>query len=71
MDGTLFTLIGLSVNMDSTFLYESVTALFIAQLRDIQLGLIRIIIMSITTTALSIGAEGILEVNFIPKFISF
>ena len=41
--------------MDGTALYEAVAAIFIAQLVGIELGIGKIIAISITATAASIG----------------
>lgn len=53
--------------MDGTALYEAVAALFIAQLRNISLTFGHIVAVSVTATAASIGAAGIVsyEINFI------
>ncbi|KAJ6624274.1 Excitatory amino acid transporter 3, partial [Pseudolycoriella hygida] len=51
--------IGSAINMDGTALYEAVAALFIAQLRGVELGIGELISISITATAASIGAAGI------------
>ena len=45
--------------MDGTALYEAVSALFIAQLRGIELTAGQVITISITSTAASVGAAGI------------
>ena len=51
--------IGATMNMDGTALYEAVSALFIAQLRGIELTAGQVITISITSTAASVGAAGI------------
>merc|ERR1712203_291862 len=51
--------IGATINMDGTALYEAVSALFIAQLRGIELTGGQVVTVSITATAASIGAAGI------------
>ncbi|XP_023342798.1 putative sodium-dependent excitatory amino acid transporter glt-4 [Eurytemora carolleeae] len=51
--------IGATINMDGTALYEAVAAIFIAQLTGMNPSLGQIIIISITSTAASIGAAGI------------
>lgn len=63
--------IGATINMDGTALYEAVAAIYIAQLRGVNLAFGNIIAISITATAASIGAAGIvsypLSVNSKPK----
>ena len=44
--------------MDGTALYEAVAAIFIAQVRGITLDAGKVIAISITATAASIGAAG-------------
>lgn len=51
--------------MDGTALYEAVAAIFIAQLRGINLTLTHIIAVSITSTAASIGAAGIPQAGLV------
>ncbi|XP_055617926.1 excitatory amino acid transporter 3-like [Toxorhynchites rutilus septentrionalis] len=51
--------IGTTINMDGTALYEAVAALFIAQLRGIDLTIGNIIAVAITATAASIGAAAV------------
>ncbi len=48
--------------MDGTALYEAVAAIFIAQYRDFDLDIVKVIIIAITSTAASIGAAGIPQV---------
>lgn len=55
--------IGATINMDGTALYEAVAAIFIAQSRDVNMDFARVLIVSITATAASIGAAGIPQVN--------
>jgi len=57
--------IGATINMDGTALYEAVAAIFIAQLRGINLTLTNIIAVSITATAASIGAAGIPQAGLV------
>ncbi|XP_015795415.1 excitatory amino acid transporter 3-like [Tetranychus urticae] len=61
--------IGSVINMDGTALYEAVAALFIAQLRNVDLTLIKIIITSVTATAASIGAAGIPQAGLVTMVI--
>lgn len=55
--------VGSTINMDGTALYEAVAAIFIAQYRNVPLDLVKIIIITITATAASIGAAGIPQVR--------
>lgn len=55
--------IGATINMDGTALYEAVAAIFIAQSRDLEMDFARVLIVSITATAASIGAAGIPQVR--------
>ncbi|XP_055302995.1 excitatory amino acid transporter 1 isoform X2 [Sitodiplosis mosellana] len=51
--------VGATVNMDGTALYEAVAAIFIAQLRNVELSFGKLVAVSVTATAASIGAAGI------------
>lgn len=57
--------IGATINMDGTALYEAVAAIFIAQLRGIQMTFTNVIAVSITATAASIGAAGIPQAGLV------
>ncbi|TRY77407.1 hypothetical protein TCAL_07613 [Tigriopus californicus] len=57
--------IGATINMDGTALYEAVAAIFIAQVRNMQLSLGQVIAISITATAASIGAAGIPQAGLV------
>ncbi len=62
----LFVLpLGATVNMDGTALYESIAALFIAQMLGIQLGLGDQMIVFLTATLAAIGAAGIPEAGLV------
>ncbi|XP_060520657.1 excitatory amino acid transporter 3-like isoform X2 [Cylas formicarius] len=61
-----FTLpIGSAINMDGTALYEAVAAIFIAQVRGVDLHIGRLVAISITATAASIGAAGIPQAGLV------
>ncbi|XP_011307233.1 excitatory amino acid transporter 1 isoform X2 [Fopius arisanus] len=57
--------IGATINMDGTALYEAVAALFIAQVRNVEMSWSKIIGVSITATAASIGAAGIPQAGLV------
>ncbi len=57
--------LGATVNMDGTALYESIAALFIAQMLGIQLGLGEQMIVFLTATLAAIGAAGIPEAGLV------
>jgi len=57
--------IGATINMDGTALYEAVAAIFIAQVRGIQMDLGRIIGVCVTATFASIGAAGIPQAGLV------
>ncbi len=66
----LFVLpIGATVNMDGTALYESVAAIFIAQMVGIPLGFGEQAIVFITATLAAIGAAGIPEAGLVTMVI--
>ena len=48
-----------TINMDGTALYVTVSAIFIAQMLQVELNFVQVIVISITSTAASIGAAGI------------
>ena len=63
---SLFVLpLGATVNMDGTALYESVAALFIAQMLGIQLGFGEQMIVFLTATLAAVGAAGIPEAGLV------
>ena len=51
--------IGATINMDGTALYEAVSAIFISQVRQMNLSIGQVVAVSITAMAASIGAAGI------------
>jgi Na+/H+-dicarboxylate symporter len=57
--------VGATINMDGTALYEAVAALFIAQLRRVDLTFGHIVAVSVTATAASIGAAGIPQAGLV------
>lgn len=57
--------IGATINMDGTALYEAIAALFIAQVRNVELSVGSVIAVSITATAASIGAAGIPQAGLV------
>ena len=62
----LFVLpLGATVNMDGTALYESVAALFIAQMMGVHLGFGEQLIVFLTATLAAVGAAGIPEAGLV------
>jgi len=57
--------IGATINMDGTALYEAVAAIFIAQVRNVPLDAGKVVAISITATAASIGAAGIPQAGLV------
>uniref|UniRef100_A0A6A7FSK6 Amino acid transporter n=1 Tax=Hirondellea gigas TaxID=1518452 RepID=A0A6A7FSK6_9CRUS len=57
--------IGATINMDGTALYEAVAAIFITQVRGMDLSIGQIIAISITATAAAIGAAGIPQAGLV------
>ncbi|OPJ79594.1 excitatory amino acid transporter 3 [Patagioenas fasciata monilis] len=61
--------VGATINMDGTALYEAVAAVFIAQLNDLQLDVGKIVTISVTATAASIGAAGVPQAGLVTMVI--
>lgn len=61
--------VGATINMDGTALYEAVAAVFIAQLNDMELDVGKIITISVTATAASIGAAGVPQAGLVTMVI--
>lgn len=61
--------LGATVNMNGTALYESVAALFIAQVFAIPLGLEGQLVVFVTSTLAAIGAAGIPEAGLVTMLI--
>ena len=57
--------IGATINMDGTALYEAVAAIFISQVREMELSIGQVIAISITATMASIGAAGIPQAGLV------
>jgi len=67
---TLFVIpLGATVNMNGTALYESIAAIFIAQMVGIQLGLGDQVLIFLTATLAAIGAAGIPEAGLVTMVI--
>lgn len=61
--------LGATVNMDGTALYESVAAVFIAQIYGIQLDFAQMLVIFLTSTLAAIGAAGIPEAGLVTMVI--
>ncbi|XP_041358516.1 excitatory amino acid transporter 1-like [Gigantopelta aegis] len=61
--------IGATINMDGTALYEAVAAIFIAQYNGKDLGVDKVIIVSITATVAAIGAAGVPQAGLVTMII--
>jgi solute carrier family 1 (neuronal/epithelial high affinity glutamate transporter), member 1 len=67
---TLFVIpLGATVNMNGTALYESIAAIFIAQMVGIQLGIGDQVLIFLTATLAAIGAAGIPEAGLVTMVI--
>ncbi|XP_054842926.1 excitatory amino acid transporter 3 [Eublepharis macularius] len=61
--------VGATINMDGTALYEAVAAIFIAQLNDLELDIGKIVTVSVTATAASVGAAGVPQAGLVTMVI--
>ncbi|XP_017506811.1 excitatory amino acid transporter 3 [Manis javanica] len=61
--------VGATINMDGTALYEAVAAVFIAQLNDLDLDIGKVITISMTATAASIGAAGVPQAGLVTMVV--
>ena len=67
---TLFVIpLGATVNMNGTALYESIAAIFIAQMIGLNLGLGEQVLVFLTATLAAIGAAGIPEAGLVTMVI--
>jgi len=67
---TLFVIpLGATVNMNGTALYESIAAIFIAQMIGVHLGLGDQVLIFLTATLAAIGAAGIPEAGLVTMVI--
>jgi Na+/H+-dicarboxylate symporter len=57
--------VGATINMDGTALYEAVAAIFIAQLKNVELTFGKTVAVCVTATAASIGAAGIPQAGLV------
>jgi len=63
--------IGATVNMDGTALYEALTAIFIAQLNDMEMNLGNMLTICITSIAASVGAASIPSAGLVTMILVF
>jgi Na+/H+-dicarboxylate symporter len=64
-------LVGANFNNDGTALYEAMSALFVAQLLDMQLSLGQQFIVALTSVVASVGAAGIPEAGLVTMTMVF
>ncbi|XP_044263199.1 excitatory amino acid transporter 3 [Tribolium madens] len=57
--------VGATINMDGTALYEAVAAIFIAQLKNVEMTFGKTVAVCVTATAASIGAAGIPQAGLV------
>ena len=68
---SLAALVGSNFNNDGTALYEAMSALFIAQLLNLNLTLLQQLMVAITSIAASVGAAGIPEAGLVTMTMVF
>ena len=68
---SLGALVGSNFNNDGTALYEAMSALFIAQLLNLNLTLLQQLMVAITSIAASVGAAGIPEAGLVTMTMVF
>jgi DAACS family dicarboxylate/amino acid:cation (Na+ or H+) symporter len=68
---SLGALVGSNFNNDGTALYEAMSALFIAQLLNLNLTLFQQLTVAITSIAASVGAAGIPEAGLVTMTMVF
>ncbi len=61
--------VGATINMDGTALYESIAAVFIAQLYDIELSFADQLIIFLTSTLAAVGAAGVPSAGLVTMII--
>ncbi|XP_029469340.1 excitatory amino acid transporter 3 isoform X2 [Rhinatrema bivittatum] len=61
--------VGATINMDGTALYEAVAAIFIAQLNNLRMDAGKILAISVTATAASVGAAGVPQAGLVTMVI--
>jgi Na+/H+-dicarboxylate symporter len=61
--------VGATINLDGTALYEAVAAIFIAQMNNMSLTFVDLIVTSITATLASMGAAGIPSAGLVTMII--
>jgi Na+/H+-dicarboxylate symporter len=68
---SLGALVGSNFNNDGTALYEAMSALFVAQLIGLKLGLAQQLVVVLTSVAASVGAAGIPEAGLVTMTMVF
>jgi len=61
--------LGATINMDGTALYEAVAVIFLAQIFEVQLGMLQWIIVALTATLAAVGAAGIPHAGLVTLII--
>ena len=57
--------LGATINMDGTALYEAVAAVFIAQMYDIHLSAVQMVVVALTATLAAVGAAAIPQAGLV------